>query len=106
MMKTLPTILACLVAGLLGGCAHASRTPPAANAPSARLTWPDPSARVIHTKRGNRTVRVNQKVALSRTQGPTVVGKLVGVNDGIVELKTRRTRVWIAEREVKDAANY
>ncbi len=105
-MKTLPAIVACLVAGLLGGCAHVSRTHPVANAPSARLTWPDPSARVIHAQRGNRTVRVNRNVVLSRTQGPTVVGKLVGVNDGIVELKTRRTRVWIAEREVKDVANY
>lgn len=105
-MKTIPTIVACLVASLLGGCAHVSSPPPAANAPRARLTWPDPSARVIHAQRGNRTIRVNRKVVLSRTQGPTVVGKLVGVNDGIVELKTGRTRVWIAEREVKDIANY
>jgi len=93
----------------------AARAAGKASRPSSRedaLPWEEadphtgPNSRVIHTLSGNKSVLVNKNVAVTRQNGKTVIGKLVEVKSGTVDVLAKGKHVRIAEGDVKDASNY
>lgn len=85
-----------------------STTPaaPVAVAKKAPAPARDSAERVIHSRKGDKPVRVNANIALTRADGKTLVGKLVGVDGGFVDVKTGDAQLRIAETDVVDAATY
>lgn len=67
---------------------------------------PDPNARVIHSQNGEKPVELNKNIALTGSDGKTVVGVLVQVKDGFVDVRVSGQLLRIAERDVLDAAAY
>jgi hypothetical protein len=103
---------AVLFASLAIACAHAPVKAPAhaSSRPSPSFSSSrsasDPFGRVIHSRGGDRPVKLNQGIALTRSNGPAVLGKLIAVDKGFVDVKTSSSRLRIAERDVLDAASY
>ena len=64
------------------------------------------AGRVIHSRGGDKPVDLNKNIALTGADGHTVVGKLISVQDGFVDVKTTDSSVRIAEKDVVDAATY
>jgi hypothetical protein len=80
----------------------ASCAPP----PPAKAVHLSKNQRVIHSHAGDKTVRLNRSIAISRADGMTIVGKLLSVDQGVVAIKTSKEKLFIAESEVLDAASY
>lgn len=80
---------------------HAVATPKPAPTPA-----PDPNARVIHTRNGAKDVAVNKNIAITGSDGKTVVGVLVQVKGGFVDVRANGQLLRIAEGDVLDAATY
>jgi len=64
------------------------------------------SERVIHSRHGDKPVTLNANIALTRADGKTLVGKLLGVDGGFVNVKTADAQMKISESDVLDAATY
>ena len=95
------------LADLLGAPAPAAAiaTPTPAPKPK-KVSSKDTGERVIHSRNGDKPVFLNANIALTRADGKTLVGKLLGVVDGFVDVKTSDSHVRIAENDVVDAATY
>ena len=77
-----------------------------APAPKKSASSRDSGERVIHARKGDKPVTVNANIAITRADGKTLVGKLVNVNGGFVDVKTSDSQLRIAESDVVDAATY
>jgi hypothetical protein len=66
----------------------------------------NPRTRVIHSRGGDKPVDVDKNIAITSADGHTVVGTLVAVENGYVDVKTSAAQVRIAEKDVLDAATY
>lgn len=74
--------------------------------PTAPPAPVDANARVIHAIRGERTVSVNKNIAITGSDGKTVVGILVNVSGGFVDIRVNGQLLRISEHDVTDAASY
>lgn len=79
--------------------------PASAPAP-AKVAARTPSARVIRARKGAVTIPLNANIALTRANGTPLVGKLVAVEGGFVDVKTSSAQLRIAEADVIEAATY
>lgn len=66
----------------------------------------DRAQRVIRTQSGDKPVAIGEQVALTRMDGSSVVGTLLRVEGGVVEMKGDSGRARVPEKDIFDAAAF
>ncbi|HVO31195.1 MAG TPA: hypothetical protein VMV18_10675 [bacterium] len=80
--------------------ASPSNSAPSKSAPS------NAARRTIHTQSGSKPVDLHGNVALTTADGRNILGTLVSVEGGFVEVDAGGKRVRVAERDVFDVATW
>lgn len=73
---------------------------------SAAIAKASSNTRVIHSRGGDKSVELRRNIAITGRNGRTVVGTLLDVKAGFVDVKTSSAKVRMAESDVVDAATY
>lgn len=81
----------------------AVRSPAKKSAATAKASS---NTRVIHSRGGDKSVELRQNIAITGRNGRTVVGTLLDVKAGFVDVKTSSAKIRMAESDVVDAATY